>query len=74
MKPPCCHFCHKPLSAQPATDGPKDGLVQFADRVPLPPGMAGHPHGLEWFCAAHFAKAQRLSDRTTEQAMKEMRR
>lgn len=74
MKPPYCHFCHRPLGSPTPGGEPQDGLVEFADYVPLQGGMVGHPRGLEWFCAEHFAAARRLSGRTTAEAMAAMRR
>lgn len=66
MKPPICHLCGQPV------DGAGD-LVRFADFVPLPDGMTGHPHGLEWFCVRHVDRARALSGRSIDDAMARMR-
>jgi len=66
MRPPVCHFCGK-------YGDPKTGLVGFADYRALEPGIVGHPHGLEWFCSAHFAEAEALRHLPIEVAMQRMR-
>jgi len=65
MKPPICNVCHR-LSGDGA-------LVSFADFRPLPAGMVGHPHGLEWFCAAHLGAATALSQLPIDDAMRLLR-
>lgn len=35
--------------------------MQFADYEPLAQGMAGQPHGLEWFCQEHLEQARAYS-------------
>lgn len=62
MKPPICQLCHRHCAG--AAD-----LVQFADYTALPPGMTGHPHGLEWFCAEHLEAARALAALPVAEAM-----
>ncbi|SDY19121.1 hypothetical protein, partial [Lysobacter enzymogenes] len=57
MKPPICHLCGRNMLGE---GGPEGDLVAFADFQPLPYGVAGHPHGLEWFCAEHLSAAQSM--------------
>lgn len=77
MKPPNCHLCGRDLSEPYSwlpVEANANGLVQFADYLPLPDGMPGHPYGLEWFCTEHMTAAEALSDRSVEDAMAELRR
>ncbi len=74
MKPPICHLCKKPVSAVHSQALDVGNWVQFADYQPLPDGMVGHPHGLEWFCAEHVGFAEALSAKGIDEAMLEMRR
>lgn len=67
MRPPICAVCHE-------SHDPKSDLVKFADYRPLPDGMVGHPHGFEWFCSKHLAKARALAHLPQEEAMKKMGR
>lgn len=63
MKPPFCYVCGGPAYH---VDG--GNLVRFADYMPLPDGMVGHPRGLEWFCKAHLGEAKKLQGKTMEEA------
>ncbi|NRF65565.1 hypothetical protein HLB44_01075 [Aquincola sp. S2] len=73
MKPPVCHFCNRSLDSVKSRRAKAGDLVQFADYVPLPPGMCGHPHGLEWFCAEHVDAARALSRMRIDEAMLELK-
>jgi hypothetical protein len=53
VKPPLCCICGR-------QDDPGASLVSFADFEPLPPGMVGHPAGLEWVCSAREKQARSL--------------
>lgn len=44
-------------------------LVTFADYVPLPEGMVGHPDGVHWLCEPHAAALEPLRDRTWARAV-----
>lgn len=67
MKPPICALCHKPCVCDGLADCGR--WITFADYRPLPPGAAGHPAGLEWFCRQHRDAAAECSALTSEQAM-----
>lgn len=58
--PPECDVCGR--RPDPDADG-LDGFttLTFADHVPLPDGMTGHPKGVHWLCAKH---AEDLADHT----------
>ncbi|MET4729688.1 hypothetical protein ABIE09_003502 [Lysobacter enzymogenes] len=70
MKPPICHLCGRNMLGE---GGPEGDLVAFADFQPLPHGVAGHPHGLEWFCAEHLSAAQSLARLDCAEAMQQLR-
>jgi hypothetical protein len=74
VKPPICHLCHRDFSRELDYRRSGGDLVQFADYRPLPPGYAGHPHGLEWFCSAHLDAARALASRPVDEAMAELER
>lgn len=67
MKPPVCHLCGTSFFDEPERDR-RGALVAFADYRPLPRGMVGHPHGLEWFCTDHVEAAQELQALTLADA------
>ena len=71
MKPPICHLCGRNMLDAGGPEGAD--LVAFADFQPLPYGVAGHPHGLEWFCAEHLSAAQSLARLDCAEAMRQLR-
>jgi len=71
MKPPVCHLCGRNMIGSAASQGAD--LVAFADAQSLPHGMAGHPHGLEWFCAEHLGAARALAGLDYAEAMRRLR-
>ena len=74
MKPPICHLCKRLLSSVASRTKASGDLVRFADYLPLPDRMVGHPHGLEWFCADHVAAAEAASSKNINEAMDELHR
>ena len=54
MRPPVSAVCGRGGDARAE-------LVGFANYRALPPGLVGHPSGLEWFCARHLRAAQTLT-------------
>jgi hypothetical protein len=74
MKAPVCHLCNRSLSSVSSRTATAGDLVRFADYRPLPNGVAGHPHGLEWFCAEHLASAEAFSGKSIDEAMLELGR
>ena len=68
MMPPVCSACGRDFD--PFDGG---GTVAFADHVPLPDGMPGHPTGTHWFCARHLAKAKELKGQTSSEALAKLR-
>ncbi|QWP77803.1 hypothetical protein J5226_05155 [Lysobacter sp. K5869] len=71
MKPPLCHLCGRDMRGERAPEGAD--LVAFADYRPLPTGVAGHPHGCEWFCAEHLEAARELKSLDYAEAMARLR-
>ena len=69
MRPPQCDVCGRKFD-------PKDGggLVYFADHESLPPGMTGHPKGVEWYCPRHYAAAEALKAMGYAEANRALRR
>ncbi|WP_394539053.1 hypothetical protein PRJ39_00555 [Lysobacter enzymogenes] len=69
MKPPICRLCGRDML------GKLDGgdLVAFADYQAPPVGVAGHPHGAEWFCGEHLAAAREASGLDCAEAMRRLR-
>lgn len=69
MKPPYCFLCHKDCRCAALHLNAGGDFVQFADFVPLPHGMAGHPQGLEWFCPEHLPAAKTLVLKKSSEAL-----
>jgi hypothetical protein len=72
MRPPICCICHKRLGND------EGGLIYFKKRLSDKKwdkrmeenGMVGHPPYAEWFCGAHYSRANELKDTTIDKAMK----
>ena len=77
MRPPSCIVCGITLDDLDADDRrPLQAAfdtVAFADYVPLPAGMVGHPQGLAWLCAEHLAAGQARVHLTSGDARREIR-
>jgi hypothetical protein len=70
MMPPECEICQANLRDDPEL---RFDTVAFADLVPLPDGMTGHPDGLLWFCAEHFKDAEPLAHLPWRRALRQLR-
>lgn len=79
MKPPKCHLCGlgfrgaarsgKLIYFQVCEEDRKKRAARQQRR-----GFVGHPIGAYWFCKQHFRLAEKFSDMSISDAMKEMER
>ncbi|MFM7067974.1 MAG: hypothetical protein ACKOYM_00800 [Actinomycetes bacterium] len=77
MRPPRCIVCGKTLSdidpEERSGRAEAFDTVTFADYVPLPIGMVGHPQGLEWLCAEHLDAGRARAHLPSRDAVREIR-
>ena len=72
MKPPICQVCGHDSEPELRRSGRGGDWVEFADHEPLPRGMPGHPHGLEWFCTVHLDAARALAGWPVDEALRRL--
>lgn len=74
MKPPVCSVCGADFTLAPTAQDPWISLVSFVDAKKMPPGVGGHPIGIEWFCREHYGAALSLVRLPASEALAELRR
>lgn len=71
MKPAECVICGRYAAVE--KNGCEGGWVKFADFEADEPIAFSHPRGLEFFCFDHLGIAQELKNKTSPDAINELR-